>query len=93
MRGLYERLERDGVPCCYSPESIRLGADFVRALERALDECEFIVFVLSPDFVNSEWTQLERTSVLAGDAHGARRKPARCCGGYLTFPAGARTIR
>ena len=42
-----------------------MGRNWVRALERALDECEFVVFVLSPDFCNSEWVEVEPTSSLA----------------------------
>lgn len=57
VKELYRRLVRDGVACFFDIESIGWGANFVRALERAIDECEFIVFVLSPDFCNSEWAE------------------------------------
>ena len=53
-RELYRRLTRDGVSCFFDTESIGWGENWVRALERAIDECEQIVFVLSPDFCNSE---------------------------------------
>jgi tetratricopeptide (TPR) repeat protein len=39
-----------------------------------LDECEFVVFVLSPDFFNSEWAQVERTSSIADDPGERQRK-------------------
>lgn len=58
---LYRRLKRDGVNCFYDRESIEWGDNWVRALEREIDKSEAIVCVLSPDFCNSEWTQLERT--------------------------------
>ena len=46
-------------------QSIGWGDNWVKALERAIDECEDIVFVLSPDFCNSEWVEVERTSAIA----------------------------
>ena len=67
VKELYRRLKRDGVSCFFDTESIGWGDNWVRALERALDQCEFVVFVLSPDFCNSEWVQVERTSSIADD--------------------------
>jgi hypothetical protein len=56
VRELYRRLTRDGVSCFFDIESISGGDNWVRALERALDECEFVVFILSPDFaIPSGW--------------------------------------
>jgi len=43
-------------------------------LERALDECEYIVFVLSPDFCNSEGAEVERTSSIARDPRVLKSK-------------------
>ena len=60
--------------CFFDRESIGWGANFVTTLERAIDECEFIVLVLSPDFCNSEWTKLERTSGMARDLGDWHRK-------------------
>jgi hypothetical protein len=74
VRELHRRLERDGVDCFFDTESIGWGENWVRALERALDECEQIVFVFSPEFCNSEWVELERTSSLAEDPSGLKRK-------------------
>ena len=71
---LYRRLTRDGVSCFFDAESIGWGENWVKALERALDECEFVVFVLSPDFCNSEWAQAERTARIADDPSGLKCK-------------------
>ncbi len=62
VKELYRRLTRDGVKCFFDIESIGWGDNWVMALERAIDECAYIVFVLSPDFCNSEWVEVERTS-------------------------------
>src|SRR5690242_8368636 len=72
VKELYRRLTRDGVSCFFDIESIGWGENWVRALERALDECEFVVFVLSPDFCNSEWAEVERTSSIADDPTGLK---------------------
>jgi len=74
VKELYRRLTRDGVSCFFDIESIGWGDNWVRALERAIDECEYIVFVLSPDFCNSEWVEVERTSSIADDPSGLKRK-------------------
>jgi hypothetical protein len=90
VRELYRRLTRDGVDCFFDAESIGWGDNWVRALERALDECTVIVFVLSPDFCNSEWVEVERTSSIAEDPSGLKRKARplmlRDCRDLPTFP-------
>src|SRR4051794_13487443 len=66
------------------------GDNWVTALERAIDECEHIVFVLSPDFCNSEWVEVERTSSIADDPSGLKRKVRplmlRPCSTLPNFP-------
>jgi tetratricopeptide (TPR) repeat protein len=90
VRELYRRLQRDGVDCFLDEESIEAGDNFVRALERAIDECKYIVFVLSPDFCNSDWVEVERTSSIADDPAGLKRKVIplmlRDCRHLATFP-------
>ena len=61
-RYLYNRLTRDGVSCFFEQDSIEWGANYVITLERALDVCEHVVLILTPDFCNSKWAQRERTS-------------------------------
>jgi tetratricopeptide (TPR) repeat protein len=90
VRDLYARLTRDGVDCFFDAESIGWGDNWVRALERALDECTQIILVLSPDFCNSEWVEVERTSSLADDPSGLKRKVRPLmlhdCRSLPTFP-------
>ena len=74
VKELYRRLTRDGVSCFFDIESIGWGENWVRALEKALDQCEFVVFVLSPDFCNSQWVEVERTSSIADDPAALKRK-------------------
>jgi tetratricopeptide (TPR) repeat protein len=97
VRELYRRLTRDGVSCFFDIESIGWGQNWVKALERALDECEFVVFVLSPDFCNSEWVEVERTSSIADDPTGLKRKVRplmlRPCRDLPTFPRFLRQVQ
>src|SRR5262245_17856022 len=97
VRELYRRLTRDGVSCFFDIESIGWGENWVKVLERALDECEFVVFVLSPDFCNSEWVAVERTSSIADDPLGRTRKVRplmlRPCRNLPTFPRFLRQVQ
>ena len=97
VRELYRRLTRDGVACFFDVESIGWGSNWVTALERALDECAYVVFILSPDFCNSEWAEVERTSSLADDPSGLKRKALpltlRPCRDLPTFPRFLRQVQ
>jgi TIR domain len=64
VKELYRRLTRDGVMFFFDLESIRWRDNWVTALERTLDECEYIVFLMSPDFCNSEWVEVETRAAL-----------------------------
>jgi hypothetical protein len=72
---LHRRLRRDGVECFYSGEDIHSGDNWVSALDRELKQCSDVVFVLSPDFCESEW--VER----ADECVGARIGVQDSCGG------------
>jgi tetratricopeptide (TPR) repeat protein len=74
VRELHRRLRRDGLVCFFDEESIEWGANFVVSLERGIDECEYFVAVLSPEFVQSKWVELERTSAMTDDPAGLERK-------------------
>src|SRR6185436_16958687 len=97
FRELYRRLTRDGVSCFFDAESIGWGDNWVQALERALDDCEQVVFILSPDFCNSEWVEVERTSSMADDASGLKRKVRvlmlHPCSDLPTFPRFLRQVQ
>src|SRR6266566_3582312 len=97
VKELYRRLTRDGVACFFDIESIGWGDNWVRALERAVDECSYIVFVLSPDFCNSQWAEVERTSNMADDPAGLKRKvrplTLRECRHLPAFPRFLRQVQ
>src|SRR5262249_8147227 len=66
-------------------------------LERAIDECKYIVFILSPDFCNSKWTQVERTSSIAKDPSDLEQKVRplmlQQCSDLPTFPRFLRQVQ
>jgi hypothetical protein len=97
VKELCRRLTRDGVRCFFDIESIGWGDNWVRALERAIDECKYVVFILSPNFCNSEWVEVERTSSIAGDPSGLKRKVRplmlRPCRDLPTFPRFLRQVQ
>jgi hypothetical protein len=97
VRELYRRLTRDGVNCFFDAESIEWGDNWVRTLERALDECTDIVFILSPDFCNSKWVEVERTSSIATDPSGSKCKLRPLllsdCAHLPTFPRFLRQVQ
>ncbi len=66
-RELHRRFVRDGIACFFDQESIEWGENYVLALENGVASCDHVVTLLTPGFVASEWTALERTSAMAGD--------------------------
>lgn len=71
---LFQRLTRDGVECFFDKESIGWGDNWVLRLEKELKQCDFIVFVLTPGFCKSMWSQKERTAVMAGLRPGMSKR-------------------
>jgi tetratricopeptide (TPR) repeat protein len=74
VKDLYRRLTRDGVDCFFDKESIEWGANWVIELENGIDVSDNIILVLSPDFCRSEWTKIERTSSMADDPGGLKKR-------------------
>jgi hypothetical protein len=92
VRELHRRLTRDGVSCFLDSDSLRSGDNWIQALERAIYACEHIVFVLSPEFCNSEWAQRERTGALAS-GRKAHALMLRACDHLPQFPLLLRDIQ
>jgi len=74
VENLYQRLVQDGVKCFFDKKHIAWGENVVLALEKGIKECEIIVPILSPDYLNSEWAKIERTSAMMKDPAGLKRK-------------------
>jgi hypothetical protein len=67
VRTLYTRFERDGISCFFDQESVEWGENWVLALDQALDDCRWLVLVLSPAFLESGWTAEQWSAVMAMD--------------------------
>ncbi|MGK7911706.1 MAG: toll/interleukin-1 receptor domain-containing protein [Synechococcus sp.] len=63
MRELNHCLQRDGVEAFFDKESIEVGSTWTLELQKGLDETDFIIIVLSPDYVASDWGTGEWTSL------------------------------
>ena len=64
---LYDRIKRDGIECFFDEESIAPGANFVLKISEAIDECNYLVVVMSPAYFSARFTQAEWSPILAGD--------------------------
>jgi len=62
---LYDRLTNDNVTCFMDKEKIKDGDNWVTELEKAIKESYAILYVISPDFIESKWVENERTSAIA----------------------------
>ena len=71
---LLPRLENAGLRVCLDRRDFAIGVPSLVNMERAVDNSRHTLLVLTPAWVNSEWTEFE--SLLAGtsDPAGRRRK-------------------
>jgi TIR domain/NB-ARC domain len=74
VEDLYRRLTGDGVECFFDKVSIQWGDNWVLKLEEGINECDFIVFILTPDFCQSMWSQKEYTAVVAALHPGMKER-------------------
>lgn len=67
-------LERAGLKVCVDDRDFKIGPPSLINIERAVDNSRHTLLVLSPAWIQSEWTEFE--SLLAGtlDPAGRRRK-------------------
>lgn len=62
---LCRRLTSDGIDCFFDRESVEPGADWVEALGAALEASQWILLIITRDYLESPWTQQERNVALA----------------------------
>jgi hypothetical protein len=76
---LYRRLLDQGLDVRYDQVALHIGDSLIRALSREIAEGDFLIAVISPDSVESEWCQTElslaRTQGI--DAHRVKVLPVR----------------
>lgn len=64
---LHKRLKRDGIECFFDEESIAPGANFVLMISDAIDECNYLVMVMSPAYFAASFTRAEWSPFFAED--------------------------
>lgn len=74
---LVRRLERDTyngnkIKCFFAPWDIAPGENIVLRIEEGLTHSKFIVLILSPSWLESDWTKLERAVPVYDDPAGMK---------------------
>jgi hypothetical protein len=64
---LHGRLKRDGVECFFDERSLAPGDNFVLKISEAIDQCNYIVMVMSQAYFNARFAPTEWTAVLSDD--------------------------
>lgn len=70
VHDLARKFEGDGIQTFVDEMNIAWGGSIPRELEEALDNSRHIICVLSPDYLSSNWGQMERYAALIDDPDG-----------------------
>ena len=71
---LLPRLQRADIHYCRDAEHFQGGGSSVANMERGIQQSERTLAVLTPEWVDSEWSQLEALMTIAHDPIGRRRR-------------------
>ncbi len=71
---LSNRLSRDGVECVSDKEPIPWGDNWMVHVAKRLDECDFIVLILTPDYCRTEWPKLEQSAFMVENSETRQKK-------------------
>jgi len=66
-------LERNGIEVWIAPESILPGESWVEAINRGLNECSFVITVLTQSALHSDWVRMETNAAIALERKGKLR--------------------
>ena len=69
-RRLYERLTHDGAACFFAQESLEPGSDWIERLQDAIEDCDWLILVITPHYLQSPWSRKERNAALAASRAG-----------------------
>jgi hypothetical protein len=72
VSALHRRLKRDGIECFFDEVSLAPGANFVLEISQAIDECNYLVMVMSRAYFSARFAPLEWAAVVANDAANKR---------------------
>jgi hypothetical protein len=65
VRVLYQRLKRDGIECFLDEVSLVPGEDFILAISRAIDECNYLVVIMSQAYFSARFAPREWTALVS----------------------------
>jgi hypothetical protein len=72
VSALHQRLKRDGIECFFDEVSLAPGANFVLGISEAIDECNYLVIVMSRAYFAARFAPIEWAAVLADDPANER---------------------
>jgi hypothetical protein len=73
-RRLVEALKAKNISVWYDQGDLRLGDNILRSIEDGLEHSDFFLLLISPDYLNKQWTQFE-TGVALGRRGKSRILP------------------
>ena len=71
---LHRRLKRDGIECFFDEVSLAPGDNFVLEISQAIDECNYLVMVMSRSYFSARFAPSEWAAVLALDPKSERSR-------------------
>ena len=73
-KDLFERLSSDGVNCFFDKETIQWGDNWILSLAEALAKADYVILIISRNYITSKWTTYESTIAMIDDPNGETRK-------------------
>ncbi|MGE5339954.1 MAG: AAA family ATPase [Candidatus Omnitrophota bacterium] len=64
---LYHRLTRDGIQCFFAKELLHWGDNWVQVLKKGIEESDYIVPIMTPDYFHSKWIREELAAIMNED--------------------------
>jgi hypothetical protein len=66
---LVDALEKRGLRVWYDKGKLRIGDSFLRGIEKALEQSDYFILLLSPEYLKSQWTNFEMGVALTRKNH------------------------
>lgn len=92
VAALHERLKRAGIDCFFDEESLAPGVNFVLKISEAIDECNYLVMVMSGAYFSARFAPLEWAAVLSDDPANERGRLVPLLFGECDLPALVRPL-
>lgn len=86
VRSLVGALEERGIRAWYDGGELRVGENFMRRIEDALEQSRYFLLVISPDYLASQWNSFE-LGVALGAASARRVRVIPVLVGETALPA------